>query len=186
MTVHFAPIKTTIHLRPSNNKMKFFLLKFTALALVASTGVSSHELRGSELQPSRRLSCNWKSGDDKMKPGVACASRVDGHTVPYTCDGKHPNICCNDSTITKATMERFGTCKKVTTSDSEDDQADIETTNFESNGVAGSNYCGYTWEDANSQCKTACHGGVDSECPGEGQKCYADMTNPECVSQEEA
>jgi hypothetical protein len=59
------------------------------------------------------IHCTWRAWFAK-KPKRACGILNDGnHTVPYTCDGEYPNVCCTESTITDPTLNLFGTCYKV-------------------------------------------------------------------------
>ena len=59
------------------------------------------------------IHCTWRAWFAN-KPKSACGILNDGnHTVPYTCDGEYPNVCCTESTITDPMLNLFGACYKV-------------------------------------------------------------------------
>ena len=77
----------------------------------------------------------------------------------FTCaDGGFPSYCCSSEGYCGSTDAYCGVgCQ---------------------NGPCGStplnyNYCGNSWELANSQCGQSCYDGSDASCPS-GQKCFAD------------
>jgi hypothetical protein len=65
------------------------------------------------------IACTWQRYFETMDQTEACLSLQNEYSVPYTCDdGFYTHVCCTVSSCTDPTLNTFGACHKVVTTES--------------------------------------------------------------------